>query len=160
MSSYAAPAQLVQLAINAVALGSITNADQQAALDAASTELDGYLASQYVLPLSSWGTDLTEHTCHIAAYRLMGRRGYRAGGVDQGFKERYDDAIRWATKISTGTVSPPGIIDSSPNLREGAPGFVSGLVGNTIPGTATPSITIAGGRVNPNTGVVPGKRGW
>ncbi len=160
MSSYATTAQLAQLAINAAALTSISSGDQQTALDSASTEIDGYLSSQYILPLSSWGTDLVEHVCHIAAYRLMGRRGYRAGGVDQGFKERYDDAIRWATKVASGTVSPPGIIDATPGFREGAPTISTGQVGNTLPGNTTPTITIAGGKPFPGTNIMPGKRGW
>lgn len=160
MSSYATIAQLASVGINAVALGSVSTTDQQAALDDASTEIDGYLASQYALPLTAWGNDLIGHVCSIAVYRLMSRRGYRAGGVDAGFKTRYDDAIAWATKISEGTVSPPGIIDSSPGVKDGAPLLLSGVSGNTIAGNATPSITLAGAKPYPFTGTIPGKRGW
>ena len=164
MSSYATPAQLAQYSLNATALGGvnpISSTDQQAELDSASTEIDGYLASQYLLPLLTWGTDLTVHVCNIAAYRLMGRRGYKAGGADQGFKDRYDEAIRWATKIAQGTISPPTIKDSTPaGSGEGAPGVMTGLAGSTVGGCVTPSVQLGGPSPYPYIGTSTGKRGW
>lgn len=167
MTSYATTAQLAQYSLGSLALGgSISTADQQAELDAASLEMDGYLAAQYSLPLTSWGTTLAVHVCNVAAYRLLGRRGYRAGGVDQGFRERYEDAIKWATKIAQGTLSPPDIVDATPGIRDGGPATTTGMNGNTVGGTAVPSVlnpsvtSGTGSRPYPYIGNPPGSRGW
>lgn len=161
MSSYATAAQLLQFAINATALtNSISTQDQQAACDAASIEADGYLTAQYKLPLLSWGTTLTVHVCNIAAYRLMGRRGYRPSGVDSGFKERYDEAISWLRGVSAGRITPPDITDSASGIRQGAPSVVSGVLGNTVGGNVSPTTQNLGSKPYAYTGVVPGQRGW
>lgn len=160
-TQYALVADLAQLAANPTSLNGIPSTDQQAALDAASAEADGYLAAQYQLPLVSWGTPLRMHVCNMAMYRLMARRGYRPGGADVSFKERYDEAIAWLRGVSAGRVTPPDLIDSSPGgVRQGAPGVVTGLVGNTVGGSATPTVQLGGSKPYPYTGTIPGQRGW
>lgn len=107
MSVYATAADLTRLAIPAEALEGITVEDQDAALSAASSVADGYLASRYTLPLTSWGDDLRRAVCLIAAYDLMTRRGYNPEGGDEQLRLRYEDAIRWLERVADGKVTPP-----------------------------------------------------
>lgn len=160
-TSYALVADLAQLSANPTSLNSIPSGDQQAALDAASAECDGYLASQYALPLKSWGTPLRMHVCNMAMYRLMARRGYRPGATaDTSFKDRYDEAIQWLRGVSSGKITPPDIVDSSGGVRQGAPAVLTGIVGNTVGGSISPSVQLAGNKPYPFTGSIPGQRGW
>lgn len=160
MSSYASTTDLVTMSIASTAIASVATASQQAVLDAASIEADGYLAAQYHLPITAWGADLKQHVCDIAAYRLMCLRGYSPGGSDDIFRERYDDAIAWLKLVAQGTVSPPNIVDSTPAVREGAPEIQTGLGGNTVGGGVSPQQYLGGPTAYPFVGAVSGRRGW
>jgi phage gp36-like protein len=161
VTSYALVVDLTQLASNPNSLATVPAADQQAELDACSAEADGYLAAQYKLPLISWGTPLRRHVCNMALYYLMSRRGYKPGGSDTSFEDRYNRAIEWFRGVSAGRITPPDIVDSSPaGLRQGAPAVVTGLVGNTVGGSMTPSVQLGGNKPYPFTGTIPGQRGW
>lgn len=161
MASYATLADLAQFAINPNAFASISGSVQQAQLDAASTLAEGYLADQYHLPIvAPYPVDLRMNVCQIAAFFLMTFRGYRPGGADELIRVRYDDAIKWLTNIASGMISPPGIIDSSPTVKEGAPVVVTGVLGNVVGGYAAPSTSPLGAKPYPYTGTVPGRRGW
>lgn len=170
MPQYALVVDLVQLAINASALASISAADQQAALDSVSAEMDGYFADQYTLPLlpipgyagtgAPFPPDLKQHVCDAAAYRLMKRRGFFPEGNDTSYREAHDDTWKWAREIAQGLISPPGFIDSTPATREGGPVVITGMSGNTIGGNVTPSVQLGGVKPYPFPAPLPGKRGW
>jgi len=161
MASYATTADLAQFAINPNAFASISAANQQAQLDAASTVAEGYLADQYHLPIvAPYPIDLRMNVCQIAAFFLMTFRGYKPGGADELIRLRYDDAMKWFNGIASGVISPSGIIDSTPNVREGAPIVVTGVMGNVVGGYGAPSTSPAGAKPYPYTGTIPGRRGW
>lgn len=89
---------------------------QNAHLIRASGVIDSYLASRYTLPLSSWGSELTDHCCAIAAYKLMCYRGFSpnvASGEDNLFRQNYQDAIKWLEQVSKGWVTPSNMVDTS-----------------------------------------------
>jgi phage gp36-like protein len=86
-----------------------------AALEAASRLADGYLSDgdgyPYTLPLTAISVDLTMNVAWIAAYILMGSIGYSPeAGQDNIFKQRYDDAIKWLTRVRAGDVTPGGVV--------------------------------------------------
>lgn len=118
MPAYATTADLARLTIPAEALADITAADQDAALAAASTLADGYLASRFTLPLSVWGDDLRLAVCSIGAYRLMTRRGYNPVGGDENLRLIYEDAMKWLKEVANGLITPL-VTDSSTTPTEG-----------------------------------------
>jgi len=127
--TYATTADLALYGLNAIALEGVPTATQTAALDAASSLLDGYFAAQAKLPLDAWSIDVKQRTCEIAAYTILVGRGYNpeAGG-DPSIRQRYDDAILWATHVAAGNVTPQWT-DSSPSAQAGigaAPEVYSG----------------------------------
>lgn len=114
MSRYALTTDLASLSLPAGALASISSTDQQAALDVASAEADGYLGASFRLPLITWGVDLKQHVCGIAAFRLMHHRGYNPQmGANDTIRQCYDDAIGWLHGVSAGRVTPV-VTDSAP----------------------------------------------
>lgn len=119
MPTYATTADLALYGLNAVALEGVPTATQTAALDAASSVLDGYFAGQATLPLVTWGIDVKQRTCEIAAFTILVGRGYNPeAGADQTVKQRADDAIKWAEHVAAGNVSPQWT-DSSASATAG-----------------------------------------
>lgn len=119
--AYATAADLTRLALPARALTGIAAPDQDAALEAASSLADGYLAARYTLPLLAWGDDLKRAVSLIAAYDLMTRRGYNPEGGDEQLRLRYEDGMRWLEQVGKGTISPVGLEESPPSATP-APG--------------------------------------
>lgn len=112
MSSYATPGDLTKFC-RAQAFASFDDAQQQAALDAASALADGYLRSRFTLPVVTQSQDLVRAVCNIAAYDLITQRGYNPdAGADDNWRLRYEDALAWLDKVAKGTVSP-ALADSS-----------------------------------------------
>jgi hypothetical protein len=102
-AQYCQPSDLAQVLAPA-ALATTTNAQQQAACDAASERADSYLRGRYGVSdgrggyaqplLLAWGKDLTLMTSYIAAYLLLEMRGFNAlAGADQGVLRRYYEAV-------------------------------------------------------------------
>ena len=149
MTAYATTTDFTALGLPAAALGSI---DPTAAIAAASARADGYLASRYTLPLVTWGEDLRDAVCAIAAYTLLSQRGFNPdAAADANVRDRYLDAIRWLEGISASRVTPV-LTDSS-----GAPGALGGpfvLQGQVDPTTFDTSVrpVLVAGR--------PSARGW
>lgn len=114
---YATPDDLPALALPADAL---TNApaDKAAAMIAISSFCDSYLGAVYTMPLLAWGDDLRRCAAHLAAYDLMVTRGYSPEGPDENLRDRYDDAIKWLSRLADGGLAPPDIVDSEPEAIE------------------------------------------
>lgn len=81
--------------------GEIDEVVTAAALLAATHVIDGYVAAQYQLPLSSTVPLLTDLACDIARYRL-----YKTAATDQ-VRQRFEDAIKTLVAISKGLVKLP-----------------------------------------------------
>lgn len=101
-------------------------ANQTAALNAASAEADGYLRARYPraeLPLQTYSVDLTIAVCKIATFELVAARGFNQNkGQDQVIVKRADDARAWLKSIARGEVSldlapDPATSPGSPNLQ-------------------------------------------
>lgn len=117
---YASMADLRALGLPEAVLASIPEAEQEAALEAASALADSYLRARYDLPLAAWGRGLTRAVALIAAYDLMSRRGYdptRPG--QENLRMRYEDAIRWLEGVAAGKVDP-GVVDATPEISSSA----------------------------------------
>lgn len=125
MARYCTTAELALYGVRAEALRAISEDDQNAAIDAASDEIDGYLGARYVLPLTAWESDLRKQCARLAVYQLMVAQGFnssRAG--DEQFEAQNELAISWLKAVSNGSVVPR-VTDSS---QGPAPGKVSGGV--------------------------------
>lgn len=66
------------------------------ALADAVAEIDGYLASRYQLPLASIPEALTQLTCDIARYRILGDT------ANEPVRKRYEDAVSRLKSIARG----------------------------------------------------------
>lgn len=119
MTRYADTTDLARLGIATAALSGLATATQEDALDACSAMADSYLGGRYALPLSSWGDDLRLHVAGMAAFRLLAGRGYdpQKGG-DEVIRMAWDDAIRWLERVSSGSVTPSGVTDATPDAED------------------------------------------
>lgn len=117
--AYATQADQTVFGINPNAYASKLSDDRDAALLAASEEADGYLASQYTLPLISWGRDLRKFVCYLADEILWENTGFSPDGSESGenIETRSARARKWLTKIQNQEIHPPGIVDSTPAPR-------------------------------------------
>ena len=128
MIPYATVKDLETLTIQGSALAPLPDKDKTEALESASEEADGFLQSQYQLPLKKWGKDLKQHVCDIAAFRLLKKRGMNPSTPGAEYtltREAYDDAFGWLKAISGGRVKPPAIVDSSSEVDEGGIGIAT-----------------------------------
>jgi phage gp36-like protein len=86
---------------------------------AATTELaSGILAARFDLPITSWGGDLTQAVCKIAAYEILSVRGFNPDGDDKNVRDRYDDAMKWLADVAAGRITPIGLVDSTPDTED------------------------------------------
>ena len=85
------------------------------ALDAASAEMDGYLAERYALPLSSVSPMLVQVCVDVARYRLVGS----AATETETARNRYQDAVAWLVKVRKGEVllSANGVTVAAPGAN-------------------------------------------
>lgn len=83
----------------------------------ASEFVDGYLRQQFKLPLSTWGSDLVQAVCQVAAYRVVCLRGFNPE-VDGHYKDSFDSAQRWLERVAQGLISPD-VVDASSNAEPG-----------------------------------------
>jgi phage gp36-like protein len=65
------------------------------ALADSGAKIDSYIGARYTLPLSSIPAGLNQLACDIARYLL-------ARLPTDEMRRRYDDALRWLTKVATG----------------------------------------------------------
>lgn len=106
---------------------------KNAALRWASAIALGFVRKRKVLPLISWGDDLRDAVCNLAAYRMMGRRGYApASGSNANIRQSYDDARDWLLLVSTGKTELVDCVDSSttPTVDEAGPLMASDPIVN------------------------------
>jgi phage gp36-like protein len=125
VSQYADPADLVPQAMPQAAADSFTEAEQLAALVAASVELDGDLNRRFTLPLTAWGEDVRRDVAVVAGYELLSGRGFDSADEGSAMLRRATAArARWQ-RIGKGELDPPGLIDSTVTTNEGGPVFVT-----------------------------------
>lgn len=120
MTAYATVADLGKAGgIAIAALAALSSDVKEAAILAASNEVDGYLRSRWRLPLSSWDASITAATVKLAVYDLLSNRGFNPGaGADVQIRLRYDDAIAWLVRVSKGELHPV-VVQAAPPPRPG-----------------------------------------
>ena len=124
MAAYCSQEDLTNLGINPDAIRSITSDQLDAAIAAASDEMDGYLGSQYKLPLTAWGQDVRLMCARLAIYIVMAARGINPDNPgDQQLESARAIAERWCKRISDGSLALT-VTDSS---QQGS-GYVAGGV--------------------------------
>lgn len=103
---------LSTLSLPAAALSGISDADKLVALQAASDEAASYLRSVYTLPLTEWDLALRRHVAAMAAFILMGVKGYKASlEANDIIRQVREDAVSWLKQVASGRVTP-GYTDS------------------------------------------------
>jgi phage gp36-like protein len=108
--------------INAAAIAGVPTATQDAAIDAASREMDSYFRGQFTLPFTQVGADVRQKTVDMAVFFIMKGRGYNPdAGADALIEDAYDKAIAWLKLVAQGTVVPD-VTDSTTGSAEGRPG--------------------------------------
>jgi phage gp36-like protein len=123
---YATPDDFDALAPSAAASEDFSVEDKSKALESATSEADGYLNARYTLPLTAWGHDLRQCVVSIAAYRLLVRRGWSpVAPEDDTVRTGYTDALAWLAKVKDERISPPDIVDSTPEVYDAGAFVVS-----------------------------------
>lgn len=123
---YATRADLANYGAAGSAVSVMDVGKQDQAIVAACGKVDGYLRSQFTLPLLSAGGDLVEPTVSIACYWLMTNDGYNpAAGADTSIRDRYLDAIKWLEKVAMGTVTPDVVDSSTDPAASGRPRVIT-----------------------------------
>src|SRR5947207_2916660 len=90
-------------AINPSALAGVDSIRKQRALEDASGEMNSYLPSQYVLPLTSVGPNMRRHCVSLAIWYALGGRGFNPeAGSDQFIEKMYDNTIAWLKGVAKG----------------------------------------------------------
>lgn len=122
---YVTPQDLAGSSLTTKALENVSQDVKARACIAASDEADGYLASRYTLPLLQWPSDFRRKVGHVAGYEVLKQKGFQPQGSDEVVLLERDNAVKWLVRVSSGSVSPPGIVDSTPLKRGSAPRIAS-----------------------------------
>lgn len=117
MSAYATAGEFDVHGIRPEARPAAITAEQiSSAIVAASGKADSYLSARFRLPLSSWGIDLTQAVCAIAAFELVSSlllfQPDPANNVV--LVGRKDGAIEWLRQVAAGKANPVDLVDSEP----------------------------------------------
>lgn len=154
-SQYGQVADLESLAITVAAGTRFGTTAMNAALQAASSIADSYIASQFTLPLQTtpvqgWDMSLTLHVCNIAAWLLYNQFGYSpmAPGDDLVIK-RYTSALDWLAMIRDQKVHPQWLDSSGDSVQTEQGPFV---ISDPPVGFTTRGVTSNGGSADPWNG--------
>ena len=104
------------------ATGTADPAVLESALEAATAEINVYLAERYPLPLKTGYPILVTYCVDIARYRLLGAQATETEAA----RVRYKDAIRFLELVAQGKVS----LGASPDGSATAPQKQIGVVGS------------------------------
>lgn len=116
---YAEPSDIAQFSLPEVAIAKIPIEDRAKACLEATAQAEGYVGGAYTLPLTRWGLDLRSNTARLAGATLLGHRGRVPQGADEAVFLARDNAMSWLKRLADGRLSPPDMIDSTPEVFEG-----------------------------------------
>ena len=99
-------------------IGAVDASNMNQCIDEAEGEVDGYLAKQYSVPLSTVPPVVKAMCLDMVVYRLYGRR---PGTVPDYVRQRYEDAVSFFKRVADNKVSLG--IDTEPpeSPNEGGP---------------------------------------
>lgn len=122
---YATPSDLAAYGLPKAALSGVPESTILAELQSASDLATEALRSRYTMPLVSWPSSLTSAVCKIAAYGLMGVRGYNPGaGADVNIRMRHDDAMAWLKGVCRQEIHPEVVDSVAPATKQYRPKVV------------------------------------
>jgi phage gp36-like protein len=108
--AYAAKADLLNIGFPPQALGTLTDPQINAALQAASDFADTFFRGRYgdqSVPFLAWDTSVTDAVAQIAALRLLRVRGYAPDSTaDQRFQKGRDEAVEWLNSVQRQESTP------------------------------------------------------
>jgi phage gp36-like protein len=122
LTCYAEPADIYAFSVPESAILRLGTQKIAKALLAATEEADGRFNNRYVLPLVAWGQDLSKHVGMLAGADLIVGRGLNPDVTDKEIIDGVRDrAVAWLTAVGSSKISPPGMVDSTPEIDEAAP---------------------------------------
>lgn len=122
---YCVPEDIYRFSIRRPALEDIDQEEQLIACIAATDRAAGYVNNAYRLPLKAWGDDLRSAAACLAGAQLLAARGVDPEGPDALVFDREAKALDWLSRLANGRLSPPGMIDQTPETFEGGSVVVS-----------------------------------
>jgi phage gp36-like protein len=123
---YADEADLVPEVFSQATADLFTSDERLRALTNASAEADAELNRRYTLPLAAWDDATRRHVAVMAGYELLsGKPGYDSADEGSSLKTRAAAARAWFKRVGDGTLSPPEIVDSTPDVDEAGPFVVT-----------------------------------
>lgn len=139
--SYASVAQFYVYGLPQTAVGAMTAAQIQGALDTASSEIDGYFKGRpYALPLTAWGIEVVRWCCVMAAWELLSVRGFNPAGADAVLRIRWEDTMKTLREVQRKAYHP--------DVTEGS----QSVAGRVQPIVRSFSVTTSTGQTGPNRG--------
>jgi len=84
--------------------GSVNTEATDKAIAGADALIDAHIASKYGIPLSPVPDIINSLAVDIAIYKISSRRG----GAPEGIRKKYEDAVKFLEKVSSGKVHIPG----------------------------------------------------
>lgn len=133
MTAYGTPTDLEDMALPAAALSTLTTAQKEKALEAASRLADSYFRENWGVPIANPNAALTDAVCAIAAWRLMSRRGFAPDAPDSNLRTAYEDAIKWLEKCQKRECIPfDETDDATPSVGESQPLVTSDFDPNIV----------------------------
>lgn len=95
-------------------LSSLSDDKKEASILAVSRIADGYLRTQYTLPLTSYGEDLKQIIADMAAYHAIAKRGFNPANPEYAIlRQTYEDAESKLRMIPMHKFRLAGIEDES-----------------------------------------------
>lgn len=119
MSQYAGASEFGTWGLPPVATSDVPASVLNAHIEAASSLADSYIGMRgYDLPLTTWGLDVTQSVCRIAAWTLL--VSYRGINPDdpahEALSKAHDAAVAWLRDVAKG-VANISVVDATPARR-------------------------------------------
>lgn len=118
MAAYATLTQFGLYGLPPATLATVPEDVQTAMLEGASRDVDRMASSFTSTPFVSWGADITQAVCEIAAWKVMTWRGYSPEGDRDPLRERAQAAMAWVLRAGNDGLLP-GSVDATPDVHEG-----------------------------------------
>ncbi len=122
MSAYCTVAEVSSLGIKRDAYADATNDQIDREIASTSDLIDSYLGSRYTLPLIVFPEVIRECCAKLSACDLVdaGGRDPDPNGPDGMIDKIRKQWLDWLKMVAAGTVTPPGVIDSTPGATAGS----------------------------------------
>lgn len=125
--AYATSTDFDNLGLPEAAFASLTLAEKNAHLTAASGKIDEAIAmgGRYTPPLTTYGAGVTGYCVDIARWTAIVRRGFNPDNPgDRAVLLAFEAAEKWLAKLEDGAAIA-GVVDATPTDDDGAPAVAS-----------------------------------